>query len=183
MKNNISNGQLFYIACILVLVAGFILLIAEKLQITNYYTKPIAAVDVAPRPVNDVRYTPADPTDNDVINQKKQDGTIDQNPAPASTGAPINVVLTAAGQDNVGGPVVVRVLLTDVTTGTCAISLTNGATKKEYVKNVVNAGTYYNCEALDIPITDLSAGNWNLAVTVTSADRSGTAQQTVEVKQ
>ena len=48
---------------------------------------------------------------------------------------------------------------------------------------MVNAGTYYNCEALDIPIGELTPGSWNLAVTVTSVDRSGTAQQTIEVKQ
>ena len=174
--------HLFYYISVAVLIVGFGLLFLEKAQITNFYTKPNKQNVSTVRPVNDVQYTPADPTDNDETNQKKQDGTLDQNPAPAPPGSPINVVLAAAGQDNVGGPVVVRVLLTDVTTGTCTISLTNGATSKEYVKNVVNAGTYYNCEALDIPIGELTPGSWNLAVTVTSAERSGTAQQTVEVK-
>ncbi|MCB9817854.1 hypothetical protein H6795_05045 [Candidatus Nomurabacteria bacterium] len=182
MKNS-KIFKIIYISAIIALAVIFILVVLEKLQITNFYTKPIATVVVAPRPVNDVQYTPANPTDSDETNQKKLDGTIDQNKAPASTGAPINVVLTAAGQDNIGGPVVVRVLLTDVTTGTCTISLTNGSSSKEYVKNVVNAGTYYNCEALDIPIGELTPGSWNLAVTVTSVDRSGTAQQTIEVKQ
>lgn len=182
-KQSKKSFKILYFTAIGILVIGLGLLILEKFQVTNFYTKPIETANVAPRPVNDVQYTPADPTDNAVINQKKQDGTIDQNPTPVSPGAPINVVLTAAGQDSVGGPVVVRVLLTDVTAGTCTISLTSAGTTKEYVNNVVNAGTYYNCEALDIPISDLSAGDWNLTVTVTSADRSGTAQQTVEVKQ
>jgi hypothetical protein len=184
MKKQTKIGKIIYFGAVAALLFAFGLFVLEKTQVINFYNKPVENTQATPaRPVNDVQYTPADPTDNDTTNQQKQDNTLDQVPPPPASGSPINVVLTAAGQDNIDGPVVIRVLLTDVTTGTCTISLTNGTTSKEYVKNVVNAGTYYNCEALDIPINDLSPGNWNLVVTVTSADRSGTAQQTVEVKQ
>ena len=181
MNKQIKFGDLLYAVAALSLAGVFVFFILEKTQITNLYSKrlpnPIADV----RHVNDISYTPADPQDNAETNQNKSEDKFGNSPVAPEPGAPVQVVLTAATQDEPGGPVVVRVLLTDVTTGTCTISLTKGVTKKEYVKNIVNAGTYYNCEALDIPISDLSAGDWNLEVKVTSGDRTGVVNQVVKV--
>jgi hypothetical protein len=90
-------------------------------------------------------------------------------------------VLTAAGQDQVGGPVVVKALLTDVTNGTCNLKLTKDNDTKTYSSNVINTGTYYSCDGFNIPVTDLSSGTWVVSLNVTSGSRSGTAEQSTEV--
>jgi hypothetical protein len=183
MKKQSNSIRFIYFGAIVALAIVFGIFVLEKAQVTNFYSKPVVASEVATvRPVNSVEYTPADPTDNDEINQKKADGTLGaSNSTPA--GAPINVVLTAAGQDSAGGPVVVKVLLTDVTSGTCDMTLTQNEVTKSYSASVINAGNYYTCDGFEIPFEDLTVGTWNLTVTVTSTERTGSATQIVEVKQ
>ncbi len=183
MKKQSNTIRFIYFGAIVALVTVFSIFVLEKAQITNFYSKPVAASEVATaRPVNSVEYTPADSTDNDEINQKKADGTLGaSNPTP--TGAPINVALTAAGQDAAGGPFVVKALLTDVTSGTCDVTLSKNNIVKSYSASVISAGNYYTCDGFEIPFDDLTVGTWNLTVTVSSTDRTGSANQTVEVKQ
>lgn len=182
MKKQTKLGKFIYLGATAALLFTFGLFVMEKTQVINLYNKPADNNKAAPaRPVNDVQYTPADPTDNDEINQKKGDGTIDSQNQVAS-GSPINVVLTAAGQDVVGGPVVIKVLLTDTTSGTCDIALTQNDIKKSYSSSVINAGNYYTCDGFEIPLDELGVGKWDLNATVTSTDRSGSASQTLEVK-
>lgn len=181
MKKQSNLARFIYFGAIVALVLVFGTVILEKTRITNFYNKPVVASETAVRPANSIEYTPADPTDNDEINQKKADGTLGaSNSAPA--GAPINVVLTAAGQDAAGGPVVIKALLTDVTSGTCDVTLTQNEVTKSYSASVISAGNYYTCDGFEIPLEDLSVGSWNLVATITSAERTGTASQKVEVQ-
>lgn len=182
MKKQSKITKFVYIGAIFGLIIGFGVLILEKAQVTNLYTKPLGTAAADMRPVNDVQYTPASPTDNDQINEEKANGTLGQTPTPSAEGSPISVTLTAAGQDASGGPVIVKVLLTDVTSGTCDITLNQGNISKKYSASVINAGTYYTCDGFEVPLGELATGTWQLTATVTSTDRSGTVTQAVEVK-
>lgn len=177
-KNKI--GYLLYGAAISVLIGGFVIFALEKQQVTDFYDKPTYITTEA-RPVNDILYTPATPADNDSINEQKVSGATEEPPTTPEPGAPISIVLTAAGQDSPGGPVVVKVLLTDTQTGTCTISLTKNDVAKVYTGAVTNAGTYYNCDTADIPLSDLSAGTWELTVAIDGNGRTGSVKRTVEV--
>ena len=163
---------------LVVVFGGFVL---EKTRITNFYSKPIAAQNTSIRPVNTVEYTPADPTDNEEINQKKANGTLDST-NQNSAGTPINITITAATQDVAGGPVVIKLLLSNVTSGTCDVTLKQNEIAKSYSASVISAGNYYTCDGFEIPLEDLSFGSWHMTAAVTSADRSGSANQNIEVK-
>lgn len=184
MKNNrVTIGKVIYISAAVALIASFLVLVLEKSQIINLYSKPSNINLDRDLTINDVDYSPADPSDNESINDKKESGGFESNNNQQTVpGDPINVVLTAAAQDVPGGPVVVRVLLNNVSDGICNIKLSKSDLIKEYTLNVTNAGTYYNCDALDIPADELSAGEWDLLVEVNSGSRSGSANQKVEVK-
>jgi hypothetical protein len=181
VKKSNNLVKLLYILAIILLVVGFVIFLLEKSQVTDFYSKPVTTQPTDTRPVNDVQYTPADPTDNDLINDQKADGTLDSPIIPPANGSPINVVLTASGQDEVGGPVIIKVLLTDVTNGACQVAMAKDGQTKNYTASVINAGTYYTCDGFEIPLTDLSVGDWVTTVTVTSTDRTGTAQQIIKV--
>lgn len=182
-KKSFSPVKIVYLASIALLTFVFIAFVIEKSQLTDFYNKPINQPQASnTRAINDIQYTPADPTDNDTTNQQKADGTLDQIAQPSTSGSPISVILTAAGQDVVGGPVVVKVLLTDVNNGTCDVQMSKDGNIKNYSASVTNAGTYYTCDGFEVPFEDLELGSWKIKVTVTSNDRSGTAEQTIEVK-
>ena len=181
MQKQSRSIQFVYFGAIGALVIVFGGLLLEKSQITNFYSKPITTSTATIRPVNSVEYTPADPTDNDEINQKKADGTLDSANSTAA-GGPINVTITAATQDVAGGPVIIKLLLNDVTSGTCDITLKQNETTKFYSASVISAGNYYTCDGFEIPLEDLATGSWNMTATVTSTDRTGSANQNIEVK-
>jgi hypothetical protein len=183
MKKQSNNGKIIYFSAISVLVVVFGLFVLEKSHVTNFYTKASPSEAEQVQPVNTIDYSPATPTDNEGINKQKEDGTLgsDTTQQPNNS-APINVVLTAAGQDQVGGPVVVKALLTDVKNGSCALMLTKDDVIKNYSAAVVNTGTYYSCDGFAVPVADLSAGTWVVNLSVTSGSRTGIAEQSTEVR-
>lgn len=182
MKKQSSNGKILYFSAIAVLFIVFGLFVLEKSHVINFYTKDTPAETEEVQPINTIDYSPASPTDNEDIDKQKEDGSLgNDSMQQPNNSAPINVVLTAAGQDQVGGPVVVKALLTDVTNGTCALTLTKDGIAKNYSAAVINTGTYYSCEGFNVPVGDLSSGTWMVNLSVTSGSRTGMAEQSTEV--
>lgn len=183
--NKIKIGQILYILSAVFLIASSALFLLEKGQIINLYSRPIkVSPQNGSRPVNDIDYSPATPMDNIDSDQNKSEGIkTNDKVTPPSVTEPIDIVFTAATQDDPGGPLVIRILLTNVSKGQCDLSLEKNGITKSYTTEIVYAGNYYNCDALDVPITDLSVGLWHLTVRVTSDQRSGTASQDVEIRE
>jgi hypothetical protein len=183
MKKQSNITKYLYFGAITLLVMAFGILVLEKSQLINFYNKPLNTIESnTARPVNDIQYAPADPTDNDSINSQKETGSLGNENNPTSeSNTPISIILTAFGQDDVGGPLVIRALLNDVKDGTCTLALSKEGAIKSYTANVVNTGTYYSCEGFDIPVSDLGPGTWEISLTVNSGNRTGIAKQTTEV--
>lgn len=180
MKKQSKTGKYVYFTAIALLVLVFGLFVLEKSQVTNFYNKPVAIVSTDPVLTDVIDYSPAAPTDNVDIDNQKVDEQKDATTEPDST-SPINVVLTAAGQDEVGGPVVIRALVTNVKGGTCTLLLTKDNVTKNYSANIINTGTYYSCEGFDIPINELSVGTWKIDLTVNYDGKTSKVEQTTEV--
>ena len=179
-KQSNHLGKFIYIGAIVILLLLFFSFVLEKTQITNFYTKPSTEISSSPVITDIIDYSPATPTDNVEIENQKVDEPVD-NSNNTDKNSPINVVLTAAGQDDVGGPVVVRALLTDVKNGTCDLKISKDSIIKSYSASVINTGTYYSCDGFDIPVSELNTGTWLINVTVTSDSRTGSAEQSTKV--
>lgn len=165
---------------------GLVLSILEKTNVINLYKKHVDTNVNTPadlRPTNTVDYSPATPDNNTDINSQKASGSID-NPKTTTppNSSPISVVLSAANQDEKGGPVIVRAILDNLTGGTCTLTLTKGSIVKTYHADVTWLGTYYGCGGFDVPYSDLSVGAWNLKLVVTQNANRGEASQTVTVE-
>lgn len=186
MKNQSKNSgitlkKFVFWAATIALFATLIVFILEKSRITNIYTKPASSpvVDTNTRPVNSVDYSPATSSEQPTEEQKKQDSSIQAStPKPSQ---PINITLSAATQDNPGGPIVVRTILSNANGGNCTITLTKEATVKTYTTEIIWTGTYYSCNK-DIPFADISTGTWQLKVVANQNNNQGSATETVVVK-
>lgn len=179
--SSITLRQLIFWAAVFALTASFALFIFEKSRVTNIYTKPAstATIEAPTRPVNSVDYSPATSTEKPDSSAKKQDTPTATN---SSTSGKINIVLSAAGQDIKGGPVVIRTILDGATGGTCTATLINGSTLKTYNSDVILQGTYYSCKGFDVPYADLFAGNWQLKVTATQDNKTGETSKTITIE-
>lgn len=129
-----------------------------------------------------IDYSPANDSDNAFTDSQKA-ATNPNSPNNSTDDSRIGVVLTAAAQDYAGGPLVIRVLVSGISSGNCLIRLTNTTISLEYSKKVINSGTYFSCEPLDIPFVDLGAGTWDLEVTVADNSHSANAKQQVNLTQ
>lgn len=176
-------GRLIFWAASIALIMSFALFILEKSQVTNLYTKPVSTVSTSPipnvAPVNTVDYTPATDPEKDEGDQIKQDAAAQD--GQNSTTNNISVSLSAASQDEKGGPIVVRAIINGGNGGQCKVTLTGNGLSKELTAAVQNVGTYNSCEGFDIPITEISSGSYTLDLTVTSGSSKGSITQTVEV--
>jgi hypothetical protein len=156
----------------------FIGVVLEKTGVTDFYSKPKVET-VTPRPVNDVKYEPATTTEQEEGQRRKQE-LIDKYNEPEKQDS-ISVTLSAAGQDEPGGPVIVRALIDGTTSGTCTLTLTSSTNTVTKTATVSNAGTYYMCKGFSVPKSEVSNGSWDLKLVVETGTKTGEASQTIEV--
>lgn len=183
-----KRKKLIFVSLLGVLALFVLVALLENRNIINLYNKnnsiPYSANPTpitGQEPADNIDYSPATSTDNEDINAKKADGTVDQSqPAPAPT-EPIEITLSAAGQDTKGGPVIVRTILGKANGGSCNLILKKGAENKSYTSEVIWSGTYYTCEGFSVPFEDLSAGSWELKLSVNQGDKSGEIARTISV--
>lgn len=177
----ITTRNIIVICILLLLFIAFAIFMLEKTQVVNFYKKPIKATTnpIDSRPVNNIEYTPSTSTEQSEGNQIKQN-LIDQANATQKPSSNISISLSAANQDTVGGPLVIRSIIGS-TSGTCKLSLTNGALTKTYTSEVINQGTYYSCKGFDIPVSDLDNGQWQLNLKIVNGQSSGEVNQKVEI--
>ncbi len=173
VKKSKSHKKRNVLAVFLVLVlAAGVLFGLEKTNITNLIsTKPADTTTETERGVNDVDYSPATDTDNEDINQKKEDGSILISNDPPAFDSSIEIVFIANSQDGgEGKPLVIRTQLHGVNDGTCKLTLTKGSQSVEKSSSIKQSNTYFVCDGFDIPKSELTNGNWDISLLVTEGD-------------
>ncbi len=159
----------FIFGLLALMIIGATLFTLEKTGVTNFYsTEPSTTETEDKRGVNDVDYSPATDSDNDDINARKEDGSIDEEPAAPGEDTTIQIVFIASSQDNAGGPLIIRSQLYGVAGGTCNLTLTNGSTIQKST-SVELQNTTYSCR-FDVPKNELSSGNWDVKLEVVTED-------------
>lgn len=104
-----------------------------------------------------------------------------QSATPSGSTASLAVSITALSQN--GTVVQARSLIESVITdGTCTLTLTKGATTVTKTSDIHPLSSSSTCEGFDIPTSELSAGTWQVNLTVTSNGASGNASGKITVQ-
>jgi hypothetical protein len=95
----------------------------------------------------------------------------------------VNVLISALAQN--GSMLQIRTLISTITnTGICTLTLTkvgsSTVTKTAETQTLPSSTT---CKGFDVPVSELSNGQWNVSVAFENDSLTGTATQTVEVHQ
>ncbi len=171
-----KNNKIYIIVATAILTIGFLIFSLEKLQVTNFYVKPVPAVVNTPRPVNSVDYTPQTSPPDPTVNSEK-------NPAESSPSTPspsnATVSITRANQDPSTKNLNIGVLVYGTSTGTCTLELLQGTysviTK---IAAVTAQSGLVTCSGFTLLASDIpSAGTYSVKVSVGSAS----AVQNVEL--
>lgn len=138
---------------------------------------------------NDINREPAT-DDQKRAGEKQKESTappdvdIEENDTEGNEQAPgsdFAVTLTALNQT--GDNVQIRTLINKVSTsGTCTLTLTKGNSVIERQSQVAALPSSSTCKGFDIPLEELSEGDWQVAVTVNISGNISSASKTLTVQ-
>lgn len=118
-----------------------------------------------------IDYSAGNANDNAATDKSKQSGSLGSNtPTPTPTDTNIGITFVAAGQDQNGGPVVVKALLQNITSGVCHLTLKQGEKVVDKTVSIVRQSNYYTCDGFSIPFADVQAGGAQLTLNVTATN-------------
>lgn len=151
----------------------------------------IAVITIVGIAVYASKSSPAMPKDGsststvtDTQKAKDDHTVIEDDSSTSSTPADKNnlaITITALGQDEKQGPVLIRTIVDSITGGTCTYTLKKSSVTKTYSSDVTFSGTYYSCN-YTVPFADLSAGSWTANITVKQNSSSGSIDRTITVQ-
>jgi hypothetical protein len=162
-----------------VVVAALLVLGAlELFNVTHFFDSNKSTVPGVERLPN-VDYSPATTTDNEEINQQKQDGSLEE---PTPVPETITLSFSRLTQD-LTNTVVVRALVSGATDGTCTLTFTQGSHTLSRTAAVENKGNYYGCAGFDVPVSEFPVGgSWQAKLAVSAENKQGSIEQSIEIK-
>lgn len=114
--------------------------------------------------------------------QKKQvieKGSTDPQPP---TNQPVTSSISLSAQQESNSTVTVFTKLTNISSGSCELTVTNGSAKTSQTANVIYQPEFSTCAGFSVPITSVGKGTWLLNLTITSDGTSQSKSISTEVK-
>ncbi len=180
MIKNRKLAQVLLVTASVILISIFVVIVLEKNNLTKLFTnQEVTQQSTETRPVNSVSYTPASTTEQQEGDALKQE-LINSSNAKTEKSA-INITFAFAGQETMGGPLLIEAFVNGASSGNCNFKIVNNQGFKEYSSNIISTGGAYACSRISIPVSDLTSGPHRVFLTVSSGSMSGSAEQQVEV--
>lgn len=150
-KKNKKNKKILIILSISILVLNLIILVSQRLESNGDSIK---------------KETPS------VIVDKEKDDLNIQNLPDTINNQNIVITVSTVGQDADAGDLIFRTILSSNSDGICSFKLSRNGVEKNFSSSIEFSGTYYSCN-YNVPYQNLSSGNWDYQITVTSGKSSG----------
>lgn len=126
---------------------------------------------------NDVNLDPSTEEQRKAGSDIKKDALQDDDEPPQNS---LTVSFTAVSQNET--TLQIRTLIEKVTsTGTCELKLTKGSSVVTKISSIQALASSSTCQGFDIPMTELTQGEWTAELTVTSEGLSGTTSRSIKV--
>lgn len=123
---------------------------------------------------------PATPDEEADASQTKQ-STVDKAKTPSPSPTALGVSFTAANQ--AGNTLQVRLKIDQIISqGTCTLTLKKDGKTVTKTASVYASASLSTCKGFDVPLSELSAGTWQLSATVSSNSLKGSATSQTEIK-
>lgn len=174
-NNNKKLPLLIALASILfVLAAG-----ASVYFIANQSNEPVDNTVIEDYNRNDVDLSPSTDEQQDAGSTIKNDA-LNKNDEPSAEY--LTVTITAANQNDAS--LQIRTTLDAISSdGNCTLKL-SGPSGKVVEKTAKTQALASNstCQGFDVPVTELSPGNWKVTVSATMSNKSGSASQDIVIR-
>ena len=92
----------------------------------------------------------------------------------------LSIIITAANQTDT--TLQLRTLIDSViSSGTCILEMTKGQTKVTRSTDIQALASNSTCKGFDLPLSELSQGNWNVKITVDSEEKGGSTEKVISI--
>lgn len=177
-KNRVSKKSVLIGTAVLLVVVGM----AGYYYLQSYKNNTSPSTTSTPstteKKVNDINLN--GPTNEQVQtgSDTKKETVNNSTPTPSTT--PFVATITAANQN--GSLLQIRTLIDTLSNdGVCELTLSQGTkvvVKSAGIQALSNSST---CKGFDVPVSELSSGDWKLSLKVTIGTQTSTATKTVPV--
>jgi len=117
----------------------------------------------------------------DSAQQIKED-SVNQSETPQAPKEELAVTITAKNQNNSASTLQIRTLISStVANGTCTLTLTKGDTVVTLNAGIQSGPSDSTCQGFDVPLSQLSTGQWSIKINVNSGSASGKATSEVSI--
>ena len=113
-------------------------------------------------------------------NSSKENSSTETPPVPSNQTTTIPMRITASSQN--GNVYQIRILIDQVVNGSCTITLTRGGSKVTKSAPTQALAQSSTCQGFDIPVSELSPGAWQIAITLSGSGITGNTSGTIEIK-
>lgn len=154
-----------------------LLLVCAYLFIT-YNSRPLGNKDdrSSTKSTSDKPSDNTPPTQEEVdAGTKQKEQTVESQPQKSLLNASISAL------NKTSSTLQIRTLINKVTSGTCTLYLQKNnvtVTKTASIQSLASTST---CQGFDIPLNDLTSGDWSVKITITSPDGSQTLSNHVAI--
>jgi len=163
---NKKNKKIYFIPLLLVSLVIVLIFMAKSKELSSEN-----------RPVSNTPAVNLDKAADNKIPLTKNDSLKTTSDNPTSN---LNIAITALGQDQKNGPLIIRTIIDNITGGSCSYTLLNDFTKRSYTSDVLFSGTYYSCN-YNVPFSELSSGKWIIRITATQDANTSSLEREVTI--
>lgn len=149
-------------------------------------TQPPASSNSSPKTTNTGEPTPSgtttEPSTNPAASSSVKTGTTTTPPSTTPTSKTVSVGISST-QQTATTYRINTIIYSVESTGTCTLTLTkSGSTTITQTAGVQALPSSSTCKGFDIPMSQLSQGQWQLSLSFSNATDSGIVTQSIEVK-
>jgi hypothetical protein len=116
------------------------------------------------------------------IKERSVDQPSQTTPPPSSTTQKKNVAATVTSANQNNGKFQVRFLIQALDKGSCVLRLTKGTTSVTKTSATQTLPNSMTCQGFDIPLSELSSGEWTYTMTFTGNDTNATVTDKVNIQ-
>lgn len=175
-KKSLVKRRVFYIMTLLVLclgiVLGYLLLSGQLFKHNEAQTPSQSTTTEDSSDADDIT-----PTDT-----PQTDSPLKTNPETSGEQAVVNPIVTISANNQTKTTYQVRAFVNTVTSkGTCTLTMEKGQQKIIRTSDVQAGPSFTTCKGFDLPLSELSTGDWVLTVMFANSDISATTSKTVGI--
>lgn len=182
IKNKPSSSTKKLVAIILVTLVFAVIVTAVAYMLSRQRTPASNQPSTdQPTTTDTVNLDPPTTDQQTAADEQKKQSLDNEQSTPPNT-SPLSVIISAANENSSTSMLQIRTLIDKITsTGQCTLTLQKSGQTITKTATIQAGPSNSTCQGFDVALSELSSGTWQISVSVSSGDQSGSATSEVTI--